>query len=130
MKFKTIFILAVVAIFATSCYKKDVPVVDISFLSQTQTHYLSDSSTVVPGEITIDYIIYNNTPHKINYCEVYFTVYYKDNTYEVTEADVTVDIRNDQRNDLIIFTDKEMSYVDVHSVYIDGGGCRYNIIGY
>lgn len=126
MKFKIILILMIAMFFLVSCHKENVPPVSISFLGQTQTFY--NVNPVEPGDITVDYIIYNNTMRRITHCEVYFIVYYKDNTYEITDADVTVDIRNDQRNDLTIFTNKEMSYVDVYSVSIDGGGCRYNIV--
>lgn len=126
MKFKFILVLILVTILATSCYKRNVPPVSISFLSQVQTSY---GSTAEPGEIYIDYIIYNNTMYKINYCEVQFVVYYEDGTFEITEPDVTTGIRNDQRNNLYIDTDKEMKFVDVHSIFINGSGCRYNIIG-
>lgn len=124
MKLKFLFIFAITLLIFSSCRKYDEPSVDISFLCQTQTTY----SHGTPGVITIDYIIYNNTYYELNYCAVCFIVYYKDNSFEITKPDVTVGIRNDQRNDLRIFTDKEMLYVDVHSVLIDGGGCKYNII--
>ena len=128
---KILILLSVIVIFITSCYRKDVPPVSISFLRQTQTHYwiYTDSMSIsMPGEITVEYYIYNNTFHYIDFCQIEFIVYYKDNTYEITEPDVTTGIRDSQRNDIIIYTDKEFSYVGIYSILINGSGCRYNII--
>jgi hypothetical protein len=126
MKKLLLLFIPIVFIFS-SCYKDNTPPVSISFLSQTQTFYHTDS-IAEPGEVSVEYYIYNNTFHYIDHCEVEFIVYYSDNTYEITEPDVTKGIRDHQRNDIIILTNKAFDYVDVYSVLIDGSGCRYNII--
>lgn len=127
-KFVIVFIGLILILLTTECYRTDLPPVSISFLAQHQTLIGSDS-TVTPDLIQVDYYIYNNTPHIINQCEVNFIVYYTDNTFEIIGPDITTEIRDHQRNDFIIFTDKFCSYVDVHSVYITGvGQCKYNII--
>jgi len=127
-KFVIVLIGLILILLTTECYRTDLPPVSISFLSQHQTLIGSDS-TVIPDLIQVDYYIYNNTPHIINQCEIYFIVYYTDNTFEVVGPDITTEIRDHQRNDIIIFTDKFYSYVDVYSVYITGvGQCKYNII--
>ena len=129
-----IFVGLIFILFNSGCFREDLPPVTISFSSQVQTFiWASDSlnGTNTPDGIMIDYYIYNNTPHIIDQCEVYFIVYYEDSTYEITDPDITVGIRDHQINDIYIDTNKEMLYVDVYSVYITGvGECKYNIISH
>lgn len=117
-------------LFSSGCHRENLPPVSVGFLSQYQTHLLDSGGITVPDGIQVDYIIYNNTPHIIDRCDIEFIVFYKDSTFEI-ESGITFGLVDHQRNNLYINTTKEKLYVDVYSVTISGvGGCKYNIVDY
>lgn len=120
-------------LFSSGCYKHDLPPVSVGILNQYQSFMHDSGCTNVPDGIQIDYIIYNNTPHILERCDIQFIIYYKDSTFAITEfGDAgSTGIVDHQRNNLFFNTTKEKLYVDVYSVTISGvGGCKYNIVDY